>query len=577
MIVVEKIKCDITDIEDALQTAKTRRDLLCSVLHQEANQLNLTLGRAIRNGKFMIIELYPSHHLELVSRLKKAVCSASSHLLALINTEPVKLNGDSAILSLLLRMHEFPTDPSCLNGDTILTQALDLSKIGSNTVQALREYRISNTSISSTDEPSCVRPPCNELEKSEVTCADHHGDFLKMAWAAIDSFEQEGNKRLEDTRETLNFFRTRFNDHEEILLASNILVEDVAGRVYDLSSRDRPNTVMSYYHDPTIVQGFNHTISLNSLWMMVSRMMVGDQSSNPSLSTLLNKDPNWGIQLTENANIRYLLECQGVLSYPGSPPLQTMHLAPCPRGPLGVPGDIPLSVSRTPSPDLLHLDLPSPRSMLNSSPLSEGFNKLVDHTFGHGDLSLNPEKRGQDDYPTQHLTLLQEFALIQCCRNFQPSPESDPSCLGSELATKPATFLDDMDILENLEPFGECNDELGVTGEAPTQNSVTMTRAPDNGLECLIQLIEQVPRRFASASNMYISKMFRLSLPQWQGDTKEVFDLIVELSMYIGWIASSARRLAFLRLRYSDISLQYRSQVQKNELQDRKFEGLAFI
>lgn len=50
MNIVEKIKHDISGVEDALQNAKSRRDVLCSVLHQEANQLNLTLRRAIRNA-----------------------------------------------------------------------------------------------------------------------------------------------------------------------------------------------------------------------------------------------------------------------------------------------------------------------------------------------------------------------------------------------------------------------------------------------------------------------------------------------------------------------------------------------
>ncbi|KAJ3924539.1 MAG: hypothetical protein NXY57DRAFT_969664 [Lentinula lateritia] len=282
MIIVEKIKDSISDIEDALQTAKTRRDKMCSVLHQEANQLNLTLGRAIRNANSIIerIEdirrffdsaqamgqippICPSH-LDLVSRLKKAMCSASSNLLILINTEPVKFNGDPAILTFLLRMHGFPTDLSCSDSDAILTQALDLTEMGSNTLQALKNYRISNTSISSTEEPSCITPPCNEFEKSELAYADHHGDFPRKAWAAIDLFEQEGNKKLEDTRETLNCLRTRIEGSEEILATSNVLVEDVASRVYDLSSRDRPNTDMTYYHDPAIVRGFNHTISLNS-------------------------------------------------------------------------------------------------------------------------------------------------------------------------------------------------------------------------------------------------------------------------------------------------------------------------
>ncbi|KAJ4486580.1 hypothetical protein C8J55DRAFT_558565 [Lentinula edodes] len=527
MNIVEKIKHDISGVEDALQTAKTRRDVLCSVLHQEANQLNFTLRRAIRNANSIIerIEdvqrysdsaralgrippIYPSH-LDLVSRLKKAVCSASSNLLVLINAEPLKLNGDSAILKLLLRMHEYPTDPSCWDRDTILTQALDLTKIGLKTVQALREYRLNDTS---TDEPSCIAPPCNPLEKSEIVYADHYGDSFRNAWAAIDSFEQEGNERLEDTKATLNCLQTRIKDHEEILSASNFLIEDIAGCVYDLSSRDRPNTDVSYHHGPTIVHGFNHTISLNSLWMMVSCIMVGDQSLNPSLSTLLNKDPNWGIQLTKNANIRYLLDCQGISSYPDSP---SMHLAPClrkPPHPSGIPGDIPLPISRAPAPNLLHLDRPSPRSkMFHSSPLSEGSNKLEINNFGYDYLSSNPAKRSQDDYPTQHCTLLEEFAFIQCHRNLQPSPDSE---------TKPATFLDE---LEDLEPFGQSHVETGATGDVLPQNSITTTKAHD---DCLFQMTEQDLRHLASASNVYISNRFRLSLPQRQGGTKEVFDLI---------------------------------------------------
>ncbi|KAH7869938.1 hypothetical protein F5879DRAFT_992533 [Lentinula edodes] len=561
MNIVEKIKHDISGVEDALQNAKSRRDVLCSVLHQEANQLNLTLRRAIRNANSIIerIEdiqrysdstqplgrippIYPSH-LNLISRLKKAVCSASSNLLVLINAEPLKLTSDSAILTLLLRMHEFPTNPSCWDRDTILTQALDLTKIGLKTVQVLREYRLSNTS---TDEPSCITPPCNAPEKSEITYTNYYGDSSRKAWAAIDSFEQEGNKRLEDTQETLNCLQTRIKDHEEILSALNVLVEDVADRVYNMSSRDRPNTDVSYYHDPAIVQGFNHTISLNSLWMMVSCMMVGDQSLNPSLSTLqrcfdcfqVNKDPIWGIQLTENANISYLLDCQGISSYPDSPPSQTIHLAPCPWKPphsSGIPSDIPLPVSRAPAPDLLHLEPPSPRSeMFHSSSLSEGLimNKLEANNLGYDYLSSNPAKRSQDDHPTQHRTLLQEFALIQSHRNSQPSPDSDLSGLGLKLETKAATFLAG---LEDLEPFGQCNDKTGATGDVLPQNSVTTTKALDN---CLIQMTEQDLRHLASASNVYISKRFRLSLPQRQGGTKEIFDLIVNLSMCIGWIAS---------------------------------------
>ncbi|KAJ3928013.1 MAG: hypothetical protein NXY57DRAFT_1041973 [Lentinula lateritia] len=259
--------------------------------------------------------------------------------------------------------------------------------------------------------------------------------------------------------------------------------------------------------------------------------MASDQSPNPSLSTLqhcfdcfqLNKDPVWGIQLTENENIRYLLECRGILSYPDSKPLQTTHLLSCPRKPpppLGLAEDICLPISRTPASDLLHLDAPSTRSMMfNSSLLSEGLNE-----FEACDLSLNAVEHCEDDYPTQHRTLLQEFALIQCRRNLQPTHDSDLSCLGSELETKPAVSLDDMDGLGNLVPFGECNGEIDTTGDhdAPAQTSPTTIH---NGLECLLQLTEQVLHRLASASNVYFSKIFRFSLPH----------LIVDLSLYIGW------------------------------------------